>query len=241
MKTTDGFTAAIEAAYSEFADIPGPTLADGSRYEERAEILPELASAALRELPERTIGLYAGWAMTTAGNEIDFMHVLPRIMEVAAYAYEDGYVGLEPQVVASKIIMAGWTRWNSPKREAVKRCFREAFLFRLESFGASAWLCGIAHLGLLSDDLFDRWLVAPEDGAIAELAHFIVSDLGMEVITGAYWEDVPAEAQRRVAHWLRSDAVRGRFQAALDRASPSSRENIRAALAVMEHPVARRG
>jgi hypothetical protein len=200
--------------------------------------LAQLTAGPLRELPEETIGPYAGWAITTVGNERDFMHFLPRIIELAAYS--GAHTGFEPQVLASRLVTAGWINWDAPKQAAVKRCFREAFLLRLQSIGAAEWLCGIAYLGLPSDDLFDRWLIAPEDGAIEELAHFIKSDLGLEGITAGFWEEVSPETQRRVAHWVRSDAVRGRLQAALDRASPSSRENIEAALAVIGHPDARR-
>ncbi len=237
MRTTIGFREAVDAAYAAFSDIPCPTRLRTSPFRDGAEILARLTAAHLRELPEETIGPYAGWAITTVGDERDFMHFLPRIIELAAY--DGGHVGLEPQVIASRLVMAGWAGWNEPKQAAVKRCFREAFLLRLHSIGAAEWLCGIAHLGLLSDDLFDRWLIAPEDGAIEELAHFIKDDLGLEGMTGGTWEAVSAEAQRRVAHWARSDAVRGRLQAALDRASPSSRKHIEAALAVIGRPDAR--
>jgi hypothetical protein len=130
MNATERFRHAVESAYAAFADVPGPTPRDAARYEERPEILPALTAFPLRQLPEEIIGLYAGWAITTAGNEHDFMHFLPRIIEVAAD--ERGYVGLEPQVVASRLIMAGWTGWDVEKREAVKRCFRAAFVLRLE-------------------------------------------------------------------------------------------------------------
>jgi hypothetical protein len=119
---------------------------------------------------------------------------------------------------------------------AVTRCFREAFLLRLQSFAAADWLCGITHLGLLTDDLLERWLVAPEDGALDELTRFIKNDLGVGAITGAFWEDVSSEGQRRILQWSRSDAVRGRLWAALERATGKGRANIEAALAVIGHP-----
>ena len=234
MNVTDGFREAIEAVYAAFADIPCPTHLAASPYRDAAAILTELTAVPLRDLSEQTIGKYAGWAMTTVGDERDFMHFLPRIIELAAY--EGGHVGFDPKVLAARLIMAGWTGWGAAKQEAVKRCFREAFLLRLLSFGAADWLCGIAHLGLLSDELLEVWLITPGGPAIDELADFIEHDLGKETITEAFWKDVSPAAQRRIVRWARSDAVRSRLWAALERAPSESRAKIEGALAVICQP-----
>ena len=56
---------------------------EASPLRDAREILMVLSAVPLRELTGEQVGPYSGWAMTTVGNERDYRHFLPRILELA--------------------------------------------------------------------------------------------------------------------------------------------------------------
>jgi hypothetical protein len=139
---------AVDVAYDAFASVPRPKYMDASPYRDGDAILRELTSVPLRQLPEKVIGPYAGWAITTVGSGSDYAHFLPRILELAAF--QNCWMGSEPAVIADRLKRAHWERWTAARRQAIIAVFRRAFHASLESYIGGTpdeWLCGLAGLG----------------------------------------------------------------------------------------------
>src|SRR5215207_7135536 len=99
-----------------------------------------MRQAALRSLDADHLRRYTTSALTTWGDDVDFRHFLPRLLELAAAEAFDDFVRW---VLLSKLTYAVWRTWPEPERRAI-----EAFLF-------AVWervLAAPPHAG--------RWVVA---------------------------------------------------------------------------------
>jgi hypothetical protein len=84
------------------------------------EEIAALSSAPLALLDVEVIGRYAFKAMSTWGDEADYRHFLPRILELAC-EHAPPWPGFDLDLVARKILDAGWREWKSDERAAVER------------------------------------------------------------------------------------------------------------------------
>jgi len=107
-----------------------------------------MRQAALRSLDADHLRRYTTSALTTWGDDVDFRHFLPRLLELAAAEAFDDFVRW---VLLSKLTYAVWRTWPEPERRAI-----EAFLFavweRVLAAPPDDAPCGPPHAGL--------WLVA---------------------------------------------------------------------------------
>ncbi|MBO9709174.1 MAG: hypothetical protein J7521_13290 [Caulobacter sp.] len=211
--------AALEAAYDALSPYPVPTRLDAAPGRRPARILADLTSAPLRELPCERIGSYAGWAITTVGVSRDYKHFLPRLLELSV---EGGcaYVGLEPFMLAGKIVHAGFGDWRPVERAAIGEVFHAAWLRSLDlplvEAEAENWLCGDLILGGRLPDRLAAWLANPSLEATLHIARALFSeavrDPGHEA---PGWSDLPDFARTRFLQGLSGVDVRVRLEAAL--------------------------
>src|SRR5262249_12479085 len=72
-----------------------------------------LARAPLRNLSCAELSRYAFKAITTWGEAEDYKHFLLRILELAVTPEGREWPGLDLEVIAGKIQLAGWPTWPS--------------------------------------------------------------------------------------------------------------------------------
>jgi hypothetical protein len=236
---------AIARCYAAFGGIPVPRALKASQYRDPDDVLRMLSSAPLPDLSGAQVGPYSGWAITTVGGEQDYRHFLPRILELATT--DQTWLGTQPQVIASKLILAEWGNWPTDQRSAALRFFHTAFAVAIrkhpdDESAASDWLCALIALGEPPLPVLDRWRASDSPNAALQLASFIASaaeDIHRyREVRSPFWEDVGEEARRVVADWLISATTRSAVQAAMDTASEDDRSwLLEPALIALDRPV----
>lgn len=222
---------AIEHSYMVFAGMPRPRNLETSPLRSGDEILRALTSVPLRELGGEQIGPYSGWAITTVGNDRDYRHFLPRIVELAVT--EPAWLGTEPPVMASRLKMAAWRAWPADQQSAVLRLFHAALDAMIERHPdewpseAAEWFCGIASLGEPVLPPFERWRSSTSANSALNMARFIISESKYlrqhGEVRGFFWEEVNEDARREVAKLLLEERTIIFVQSAAERVSEEDR------------------
>jgi len=79
----------------------------------------KLYSKSLKELEAEDIGLYCGKAMTTWGNEDDYKHFLPRIIEIYKNDKWNGWIDLD--TIHSKLMYGNWKDWEIEEQKQINK------------------------------------------------------------------------------------------------------------------------
>jgi hypothetical protein len=223
---------AVEGLYAALATIPRPEKLHASPVHDGEDILGTLTSAPLRELTEKDLALYSGSAITTVGDDRDYRHFLPRILELSVGSM---WIGAEPQVTASRLIMASWRGWPEEQRVAILRFFRSAFAAEIERHpnyaeAAADWFCALTILGDSPSLTFERWRSSTSTNAALHLASFIIGEAKHvrrhREVRAPFWEDVKIEVRRDVAERLMSEATAKFLETAMRSASEDDRFNL---------------
>jgi len=108
--------AAVENLYTTFARYPLPSQIDVS---DSATVFDQerLRARPLRELRACDLEKYAFEALTSWGNELDFKHYLPRLLDLQAF---DAAWFLEAEVLLAKLHHANWRKWPQAEQAAVE-------------------------------------------------------------------------------------------------------------------------
>lgn len=224
---------AVERAYEVFESEPQPQTLRASPHRDAEEILRMLTAEPLRRLTAEQLGPYAGWAMTTVGDERAYRHFLPRIFELAVT--DPVWVGTEPAVMAMKLHIARWRAWTQEQQAAVRDFFHAAFAAAVVSNpedGQSAedWLCGLVHLGEPALLALTQWLASPSPHAALQLASFILNEASHlrseQTLGGSWWTEADAVARHEVATMLLSDAVQNLLQTAASQDAAPHGDNL---------------
>lgn len=189
-----------------------------------------LHAVPLRELAPEVIGEYGYYAMTTWGDEREFTHLLPRLLEVlVTTGFPSSWI-IDVEPVFAAFTRAGWPSWPAAERSAVERFFMAVWVAVLatedplnrsvdSAFGV---LTGIA---LVVDDLTPYLTRLAVDRTPSADHHFL--DIARDVFSTAcgaigshdWWSDRPRQLEQLLS-WYRSDTQRGRGVALLDDPDP---------------------
>jgi hypothetical protein len=233
---------AIAESYEVFATFSLPKEMRASPLRDANEIVATLSSAPLRQLTGEQVGPYAGWALTTVGDDRDYRHFLPRIFELSVA--DPVWLGGEPPVMANKLNRASWRSWSADQRDAVLRFFRAAFEAVLathpdEGQAADLWFCGLVKLGESASLTFQLWRSSTSSNAALHLASFVIDEAKHlqrhQEVRGPFWDDVDPDIRRDVANRLTSADTKSFLETAADRVSADDRfQYIDSALANLE-------
>jgi len=200
---------AIDDLYFAFDAYGSPSILHGSPYRDVDAILKDITSAPLRELHPESLSYFAATAMTTVGEVETYKHFLPRILELAL-SDQDG-LGLDPEVIAGKLLYAGWNDWPDMERRVIAKLLDLAWMRARRQHpdeeDASCWLCAIAMLDLDVAENLDGWLRDMTPDAAVQLAWFLHMEAEHIVKGDSYWEDVAVAKRKLVSDWLCSDAL----------------------------------
>lgn len=184
----------VERAYAVFAAYGLPpvmgycTHCDTAEYERRFH-------APLRELTPDNVREYVWDAIHHTGDERDFLHFVPRVLEEIVSGRAD-----DVSLWCTRFPQAGWTAWSEEERKVVRDAFHVAWQRELAAYpGPYRVEELLSGLGIVLGDLaplLAAWAARTDEPAVLHRA-----ELRGERLRDAYWEDGP---KAQVEAWLES-------------------------------------
>jgi len=80
----------------------------------------------LRELTVDDLEMLAFRAMTTFGDEQDYRHFLPRILELASFG-RTPHIGFDLWLIGNKLTYGRWTTWPADEQAAISEWVQAMF------------------------------------------------------------------------------------------------------------------
>jgi len=165
------------------------------------------------------IGPYAGYALTTVGDVVDYKHFLPRILEHAV----DGpaWMGTEPAIIAKRLERGEWLGWQRSEQEIIREVFTEAWRQSIDEHPDDAeamdWLYGIAIGDMNLAMAIQVWDKAPSANSVLQLSSFIVTSADSlcepEPEKRGYWTYVSEANIAFLRSWIFREATGRRLEA----------------------------
>lgn len=117
-----------------------------------------------RDLSSEYLNEYCWSAMSTLGDQDNFMHLLPRVLEYATNSFYQNDFVTDLEVVFSKLHMSKWLDWNPQQVHVIRdylHQFWESFLLLEPSeklvLNSNEVLCAIAQCELDLSWYLDYW------------------------------------------------------------------------------------
>lgn len=192
---------AVEALYQTFAAYRLGPHVEGCPHCVSDRNHARIYARPLRLLTADDLNGFAFKALTTWGDEDDFRHFLPRIMELMVSGNPDWMVDTE--VVLGKLADANWLAWPEEEQAVVRSflqlCWSVGLGQRVAAgagveasvFDADTWLCGVARAG---DDFtlyVDAWRRLGATNTIGHVAAFLETNpdlLTQGKLGNAFWD-----------------------------------------------------
>jgi hypothetical protein len=204
-----------------------------------------LRSRGLRELGVNELHQYIWDAIDLWGDDYDFRHFLPRILEGLAFdeRLTDDFV--DPAIVLGKLRSRNWAHWPTKEQDAVRRHLfglwesqiNHKFPWELysEPF-IEDWLCGIGQAEEDLDPYLAGWELADSYAAIGNLSHVVVSS-EKELREGKLGNPLESDRQEQsvqVVRWLLGPNVRAKLlDSSTQNLPPTSLEWVKRACATL--------
>jgi hypothetical protein len=227
----DTIQGAIENLYSVFSPFHLRDQIDVCNHCHGSQDVQLIRSKSLRSLGVDELHHYIWDAMTTWGDDYDFRHFIPRILELCALDDRLTSEFVDEPIILGKLRYGKWHTWPELQRRAVRRYLCALWTLKIEhpfpweDFMPSpieGWLCAI---GQAEDDLHPylrSWALSTAPMAIGNLAHFIVS-VWEQVLKGklidAFWSDRKEQCSQ-VVNWVSGETVRTTLLHALSESLP---------------------
>lgn len=168
---TDELKIAIENLYSTFSTYNFNSTIDGCPCCVSDSDKEKIHSKQLRELTEEDLSRYTAKAMTTWGDEDDFKHYLPRILELLSTT---DFV-VSTFIVLGKLEYGQWKSWNENEQIVI-----EKFLFawwtelvkNRKSFDHEAFI-EILKLTDNIDELLKHWTIDFDNSSFENYVDFV--------------------------------------------------------------------
>lgn len=188
-----------------------------------------LYSRPLRSLTGDDLGRYASKAMTTWGDEHDFRHFLPRILELVV----SGNLGTLVEIVLGKLAYANWSTWPGREQAVLRTFLRLRWRAGLSQdaaegldpdpsqFDADAWLCGVALAGEEIAPYIEAWQREGATKTIGHVAAFLETNpdlLSYGNLGNGFWDagnPQAAACAKEMRTWLSACVDDPEFQATL--------------------------
>lgn len=162
---TEPLRAAIEQLYRVFARYPLNPNMDGSPiHADLAKWNAQLAAKLLRELTEDDLVIFYFKVLTTWGEEKDFKHFLPRILELLTTFP----MGWEEWVALDKLNYGHWSTWPETEQQAICDYLWAFWEYILTTADTLAdWFCGnYSNVYPGFEKLLRRWEQADARGQV---------------------------------------------------------------------------
>ena len=192
--------AAIENLYVAFSSYKLRAPVEGCDCCVKKDDKKRLAAKPLRQLQEDDLSRYAFKAMTTWGDEYDFKHFLPRILELLATGCS---LTFGADILPNKLGYAEWRTWPDEEKNAI-----ENFLLALWNYdlaggetgdSTESWFDAISQVVEDASPFLQMWENEYSIEACEALRDFIEDFYS--------WSRAP-----QVGKWLRSDELLQLFE-----------------------------
>lgn len=174
----------------------------------------------LRELSADDLSGFAGEALTVWGNEVDFKHFLPRIMEITVNAggsdwrRQDWIDWPDTESIFSRLAYGNWHEWPEVEQQAVARFLSAFWKTSLNCYPArddiGSMITAIARTDADIEPFLDDWLELPGEAPLQHLSEFADRHASLLMarhrVSNAFW----GVKQRRAADTIRSWLSTGR-------------------------------
>ena len=107
----------VENLYKQFQKYDLPEKIHGCPHCELDDAETKLHSVSLAQLSWDDFGVYPFKAMTTFGDELDFKHFLPRILELFTFDYFNSHYSFD--IFLEKLKYANWKSWENYERDSI--------------------------------------------------------------------------------------------------------------------------
>jgi len=206
---------AIEMLYSVFRTYPLRPHVEGCTHCVDPEDHVRLQSKPLRQLSTDDLSKYSWKALTTWGDDRDFRHFLPRILELVAIDNE-WWATFNMEVVFSKLEIGKWTTWPEREQRAINDYLNALYHYFLlkplspepyvsETYTIDDLLCAI---GQAADDLqpfLTQLSAADTEASLYRIARFIDDELAYLInkhkLSNAFWDDRKSQMEQ-VINWI---------------------------------------
>ncbi len=221
MKTTQEAEAevktAIENLYRVFGRYPLAKHVEGCPCCVKNRDKRALASTSLRQLPSEKLLRFAFKAITTWGDQNDFKHFLPRILELVL---SSDRIRCDEEVVLGKLGLAKWKSWAEDEQSSVQAYFRAGWYVILSKteppVEPDTWLCAMARSGEALTPYLNDWRDFRANAAYQHLLAFIDLNQAPYIkrhsLWNAFWPDSPAGVAQ-VCNWLSNPNTREQLEA----------------------------
>jgi hypothetical protein len=176
--------------------------------------------------------------MTTWGDEDDFRHFLPRLLELWA---DDSISLLLPDSLINKLQFAGWSNWPKEEREVIMAflvaLWKDRLLSDISTDRLSDYFYAIANAARDLTPYLEAWreLSRESHAAVYHIAHFVIWHDGYIYSGDLFQWDNQLIAARQVVEWLKGEetllALERAFYAEQD---PTIAEELSRAVKVIE-------
>jgi hypothetical protein len=175
----------------------------------KAEDVSVLFSQPLERLSADDLWRFTRKVLTTWGDERDFKHFLPRMLELLV---EDFSAPVDCDGVFLKLALAKWREWPPVERAAVegyiqaiwRRCITEEDA----AFHLDGWLCSFATAGCELEPLLREWEQCRWSPSYGKMREFIdantVALIRKRTLASGFGN---SDSATQVAEWLLSDGL----------------------------------
>lgn len=226
---------AVTALYEAFARYPLPASSSYSTYTTTSEAdVRALRSRPLQELTGQDLSKYAMKALTTWGDEDEFRHYLPRLLELLAV--ERSWT--DAATLLGKLSTARWRSWPEPEQRAVEEylaAISSPVVQRALALDLAGFALGASNAGVGLAPLVNVWKATPGVEPVAQLAYLVGLEQDALLRDGTVGRKWSEDARRELGALLRAEDTRRRFEEAFfQMKDPAQSENVSLALDVLE-------
>ncbi len=192
----------VELLYDVFSVYPLAQKVEGCPCCVSAEDEAVLHVRPLRRMTAEDLRRYAFKALSTWGDENDFRHFLPRLLELAA---EPRNYDMDLEAITGKLEYAKWSQWPDQEQQAIR-----FYLIALWKFGLTLppeeVLLGeyLEAVGQAEEDLapyLELWQNTTTDNALNQLVVFVDSETSLHKRKLTNWSG-RQEQMTQVVDWL---------------------------------------
>jgi hypothetical protein len=202
---------AISQLYVAFEDYPLRPTIDGCPCCVGEQLQMKLHFRSLHQLDADALSAFAFKSMTTWGDDRDFRHFLPRLLELLAFEPD---FSVDPEILAEKLRYGEWRQWPRAEQIAVENYLQALWTHVISTFPHHLTAYStVTALAVAAEDIkpyLKHWLQQDSTSALKQFCDF-VDDVAPPLIKkrtlGNWWADRP-EQVRQVLEWLSDSTTR---------------------------------
>lgn len=193
---------AVEHLLTVFGQVRRPERVEGCPHCVGPEESRLLLDRPVRFIEPDVLAPYAFGAITMWGDVAEFRYFVPRLLECAA---ADAFGFPDPQIVFTKLALAGWLEWRGDERAAVETLLAAWWADTLGRYPTTpeigTVLCCLGGTGIDMTPFLERWGRLTSVEAIRHLHDFVMSGVVWSRgprLADAFWD------RRGTAHRAKS-------------------------------------